>query len=458
MCGKYLLFHKLTSHRKKVFGERVRLACEELGPTFIKMGQLLSLRYDILDAADSKELHKLLDGVPPFSYRVAREIIKHDLGGYPEKLFKKFDTEPFASASISQVHKAVLHDGTKVAVKVRRPWIGKPIEQDIKIIRRFITVLQVFSPTLRKLRAVTIVDELHSALLKEIDFRHEASNLEKARKYYGKYTESPVRPELGHIIFPTLYTEFSSYNVLTTEFLSGVTLKDYSDIIGDPQYDIKKSVSTVINGCVREMFNDSHYFFHADPHPANLIIMKNGDIGLIDFGIVGEFDERFTQRANDLFFAVYARNTELVIDNALKLTGTTDKNYRERIRRDVEEYLENTCAEGIGYWFLGVAKIFAKHGIPFPRELTMLGRSNLIMDGLLHMVDPEKTTLDIIGPELKRGIKKRMIKNITNADYFSILYNLTEKVKRNPASFNKAIDRYAEDPLLIIRDIKKELV
>jgi ubiquinone biosynthesis protein len=453
VLSSHLLFHRMTPHRKKPLGVRLRESCEQLGPVYIKLGQMLSLRYDLLDPKDGQELQNLLDNTPSFDYAVAREIIKHDLGRYPEDLFAEFGEEPIACASISQVYKARLKSGEPVAVKVRRPWIGKMIEKDMAIIRRAVSVAQFFSPKLRKLHAAAIIDELQSSMLQEIDFRYEAKNLKLAPSLYGYYQEKNVRHDLGRIIFPRVHDRYSSYNVLTTEFLEGVPLTQHGRIKDDPAYNPRKSVFTLINAAVRVLFQDGHYYFHADPHPANIIAMKGGDIGLLDFGIVGEFTPEMTKRANDLFFSVYARDSVSVADALMAFAQTSDPAIREALMPDVDEYLQKVSSEGMGYWFIGAIHIFTKHSLRLPRELALLGRSYIILDGVVHIVAPGSTTEQVMGEEFKRGLKRRIVRNITEAGYSAVIYKLSEKARKNPEIISAMVNRYADDPARFVREM-----
>jgi ubiquinone biosynthesis protein len=393
--------------------------------------------------------------VPSFPYETAREIIKHDLGKYPEQLFRSFDPEPIASASISQVYKAVMRNGKVVAVKVRRPWIGKPIEQDIAIARRCMKVAQLFSPTLRKTKIIGVVDEINMTLLKEIDFRNEMNNILGSHAHDDGRMGKKVRKDLGAIFIPQVYPEFCSYNVLTTEFLEGVTLNNYGSVKDDPDYDAVLSVKTLANGAMMSLFEEGHYYFHADPHPANIMLMKGGNVGLLDYGIVGEFDKQFTRQINDLFFAVYLKDVDATLDAMLAFSKVDKRKWKEKLRPEIEEYLAQTSTEGIGFWFMALGKVYAKHGLPVPRKMALFGRMNIIADGLIHMVEPGATTVDFVGPELRRGVQRRMVRNIKEMDYAAVLYNLSEKARRNPEVINRLIEKYSDDPMRIFREFQR---
>lgn len=437
----YFLLNNLNQHRNKFLGLRIKEACEKLGPTFVKFGQLLSLRYDILPERDAKELQKLLDSVEPFSYQLTRKIIKKDLGKYPEEIFEYLDKKPIASASVSQVYRARLKTGEEVAVKVRRPFIGKKIEEDIQIIRRFGKILQFFSSTLKRIRISEVVEELNAILQKEIDFQNELTNIADMQNFLGKYGLKRIRKDLGHIFIPKSYKQLSSKNILTMDFIDGLSMKEILSAPEKPGYDAKKSLKTLICGCLRGMFEDGEYFFHGDPHPANIIVMKNGDVGFVDFGIVGKFTENQNKRASDLFLAVYTQNIDGTIDASMKLAGTHSKKFEPLLREDMRKYLEKTKSSGIGFWFFDIAKIFVKHNIRFPLYLTLFGRANMIFDGLIHSVDPESTALEYLGKELRRGVIKRTFHNITHTNYLAVAYHLSRKLKESPEKINNLINR-----------------
>ena len=434
----------------------MRFACEELGTTFIKIGQLLSLRYDLISESDGKELQKLLDDVEEVPYDLVREIIKHDFGMYPEELFAKFPKKPIAAASISQVYKAKLHDGTTVAVKVRRPYLRRKIELDIKILRRTMSVAKWFVPILRKIDVERVIDQFGEWLLQEINFKNERKNIDLLEKNYS-FAAGGFRKDLGKIYMPKVYDNFCSSNILTMEFVIGVPLTNASTIMDDPDYDVKKSVLTMVNASIRSLMQDKSTVFNGDPHPANIFLLKNGDVAIIDAGLMGTFSTEQIKRINDLFLAVYTKNTEETVRGILALCDVSYEKYERRLRKDIPLYLEQTRSRGIGFWFIEIIRICIKNKIPPPYLISLMGKANIVMDGLLYMVDKENTTIDMMGEELRRGVWRRIKKNFAETDYGPVLYTLSTKIKRNPEVLNALLERYYEQPLALIKDVKRAL-
>jgi ubiquinone biosynthesis protein len=455
LCA-YLIFYKFTRHRRKPLGRRLREAFEELGTAFIKIGQLLSLRYDLLSQEDCDELHHLLDSVAPFPYELAREIFKHDFGIYPEKAFRSFSAQPVSSGSIAQVHEAMHKGGTRVAVKIRRPWIGKQIEQDVRIFSVLARVAQFFSPRLRRLKFTDVLAEINSSLLREIDLRNESSNI----KAFTRQLEERryERDGIGRIAVPKVYDKLCSYNVLTMEFLEGIPLIDWKEPDKRRGYDALASVNTVLSNHVAWLFGDRSLMIHGDPHPANLIIMRNGDVGLVDFGIVSVVPEGMVKKLNNTFFAVYMKDADTAARGTLSFAGkASDEVLLKKIAPDVGRFVSHAHEGNIAYWIYTIIEILGKHGLPFPRELAIMGRGFVVIDGVIHALDESKGMIDLVSAEFEYGIRNRALRNIRETDYFPLLFVLSEKLKGNPQMLSALVGRYADDPFLILEDIRRSL-
>ncbi len=240
---KYFAFYKLGKHRQDIFGKRLRYACEELGPIFVKLGQILSTRYDILSNENCAELQKLLDEVNPLPFETIETIIKKDFGKDYAKIFKNFQKVPLASASISQVHRATLADGKKVAVKIKRPGIQDTIESDIAILKQVISIGELFSAPLRHLDVRQIIDQLKSWILAEIDFVQEADNIARMRKYleYSVEKTNTALEDAEQVVIPEVYGQYCSENIITMEFIDGVPLSKFDSVKDNPEYDVEKS-------------------------------------------------------------------------------------------------------------------------------------------------------------------------------------------------------------------------
>ncbi len=447
---KYLVFYNFNQHKNKIFGKRLRESFENLGLTFIKIGQVLSMRIDIFSQKNCKELQKLLDNVNPLDYEIIREIIVKDFRKTPEKLFRKFNKNPIASASISQVHKGILKDGTVVAIKIKRPEVDEKIKKDIRISKIIFFIAKIFSSTLRCIKISELIVHFEKWLENETDFKKEEKNLLKARIQYNFVHQKKFRKDLGKGFFPISYPKFCSENIITMDFAEGVPLTKIDSIKNNPNYDIFKSFKTYLSAGTRNMFNCEEYLFQADPHLSNILILPNGDFSNIDYGLTEELNKKDTFFVKNIFLAIYTKNSQDLIKFALELSNVEHKQYAYIIEEDVKIFLEKTKNEGIGFWFMGIIKILIKYKIPIPTSISSFARCCVILDGLTQTIFPGKTTVDIMGDELKMAAVKQIIDNIKNIDIFPVIYTFANKIKEIP----EFIDDIVNNPLETLKEIK----
>lgn len=454
---RYFVFYKINSLKNLSLGERLRFACESLGPIFIKLGQILSTRYDLLEKSDCEALQKLLDSVPPISYAEVSTIFTSDFGKSPKELFREFSEVPIASASMAQVYRAITKNGDEVAVKVRRPNITKNIRSDIVVLKRLIKMAEIFSGDLRHIKANEVLSQLESWIFSEADFKQEAKNIKILTRFYSERANNGDE-FAASLVFPKIYSYLCSDNVITMDFLHGIPANKFDSAVSGNEYDALASLTAVLGSSVRAWMERKPTFFHADPHPANILIMKNGRAGLLDFGLIGWFDKRIAEDTCDLLMAVYSQNLDLTTKCALKLCRASNDFDTPQLRKDITDYLKKTKTSGMGYWFMGYIKIFIKHRIPLPYQLTLFGRGNAIVEGLFETTVPGKTTLEVMGRELQRGLYKQIFNNIISIDISPIVYTLSEKLKESPANVARTIQKYFDHPLDFIRDVKEEIL
>ena len=251
-------------------GERIRMACEDLGTTFIKLGQILSNRNDILPKDITDELSKLQNHVKPFDEKEAINIIETELGKKIDEVFESFDTKPKASASISQVHIGILKNGEKVAVKVKRPNIEENILEDIEVIIWLSNIIEKYNEEFALMQPQKLIAAFKSQLLQELDFNFEKNNTLKFARYFK---------DNKNIKIAKIYEEYSTKSILTMEYIDGVKISDISP--DDERYDRKKLVSIGIDAVLEQIFMLG--FFHADPHPGNLMALENNVLCFLDF-------------------------------------------------------------------------------------------------------------------------------------------------------------------------------
>jgi len=456
VSAKYFLFYKLTIHRNEILGERMKRACEELGLAFVKIGQILSMRYDLLSREDCDALQGLLDSVNPIPVEQIFQIIEAEYGAPWNALFSTFDEVPLGSASVSQVHKAKLHDGAIVAVKLKRPDAGRHFLNDIKILRFFASAGVFFSSTLRYLQARELVDYFEHWIRQDLDFVLEVRNMKRIKEQY-RFGETNFRGDLGKSIFVAPFENLCTQNIIVMDFVDGIPMSRKNEILANSNYDIEKSIKTYINAAIRNWFRDDirTYLFQADPHLSNVLALPHGDAANIDCGLIAELSRKEVEQCKNLVIAVYLKDLERTIRVAIEMTGVDYRAYAPLLRRDLEVYLARTQDEGLGFWFLEFAKIMVKHRIKFPIFLTTFGRTNVILDGLASTYFPEQSTIDIVGGELKRQAIKEMMGNIMDADWLALGYVLSEKIKESPRGIIKLIDRYMDNPLQAVRDFQE---
>jgi ubiquinone biosynthesis protein len=438
---RYFIFHNINYNSGKILGKRIREACEELGPIFIKFGQMLSTKYDILSKEDCLELQNLFDDINPISYEKVCEIFLHDFGQSPEEMYEEFDKIPIASASIAQVYRARLKTGEDVAVKVRRPYVGKNIIRDMNSLINFVRFFEFFSPSLRFVGGVEIAKEMKRWLLEEIDFENEIKNMIDLKICYNFCDGKQYRKDLPclRLLFP--YRDFCSKNIITMNFLDGVPLSKIHLVKNNLDYNPELSLDSYLNASTHAFFhNKGAYLFQADPHPANILILKHGEVASIDCGLIERISQKDIEKTTRLFLAVYSGDVENVVRSMLKVCDVDCFKYAGRIRGDVKEFLKRTPYEGIGFWFMGIVKILVKHRIPVPRFLNAFGRCNFILDGALKSFNSSKTTLDYLEKELKYSLRRKMMRNILDIKYEGFLYNLSEKIRDSPEVANQILN------------------
>ncbi|MDJ0887166.1 MAG: AarF/ABC1/UbiB kinase family protein, partial [Desulfobacterales bacterium] len=307
--------------------ERVRLALEELGPTYVKLGQVLSTRPDLIPVDFITELTKLQDKVPPFETQEVERIVSEELGAAPDEVFATFDRTPLASASIGQVHKATLADGDKVAVKVQRPGIKRIIEVDLEIMLHLANLMENHIEEIAFFRPVKIVEEFAKALEREIDYTFEAANMERMASQF--LSERAV-------YIPKVYRRFTTERVLTAEFIDGIKISaiDALEEAGLDRRKITQRGSTIL---LRQIFDFG--FFHGDPHPGNLFVLPEEVICLLDFGMVGTVARQTREDFVDLVDAVVHRRETRTAQVLLKITQWDERPPMRAFERSVADFM-----------------------------------------------------------------------------------------------------------------------
>lgn len=361
---------------------RLRLALEELGPAFIKLGQLLSTRSDLLPPAFIEELSRLQDRVPPFSPAEARRILADELKpGLVEGLID-FQLEPLAAASIGQVHRAVLPGGEQVAFKIKRPGVDRLIRQDLEILGDMAEFVDRNTAWGALYRFGRIAEELKQIILKELDYSQEARNAQRLRHNLAGNAD---------LYLPRVYWEYTTRNVLALEYREGITLNRYLE--SPPEAPSPGKVAAILaDAFFQQFFGDG--FFHGDPHPGNIAVLPEGRLFFMDFGSAGFINEAVRGRFMSMVRALPAADSAAVVDELIGFAFVPTGINRLELIRDIDELLERYMDVPleeieISAVVRSLLQIASKHHLRFPHEFLLLARSLIILEGTIARLDPQ---------------------------------------------------------------------
>ncbi len=360
---------------------RVRMTLEELGPAFIKLGQIMSTRPDLLSVELIQELPRLQDDVPPFPFTEVRKIVEKEFGKPLDRVFSNFEESPLAAASIGQVHRARTPDGEEVVVKVQRPDIRRTIEVDLEIMMHLAGLIERHVEGWNIQHPTRIVAEFARTIERELDYTLEAANMERfSRQFAG----DPV------IHVPKIYREVTGSRVLTMEYVEGVKISDAGRLeeMGlDPVIIAERGFDLIM----KQIF--VHGFFHADPHPGNIFILPGNVICYLDFGMMGRVDLGSRENFVDLVMSVVRRNEKKAVDALLALTIPEKEPDRRLLERDVSEFIDQYYYLPLGELEIGklihqLIKMAALHGISIPPDLFLMVKALATFEGLGRELDP----------------------------------------------------------------------
>ncbi|MDD3031397.1 MAG: AarF/ABC1/UbiB kinase family protein [Atribacterota bacterium] len=420
---------------------RVRLTLEELGPTFVKLGQILSTRPDIIPLKYIKELEKLQDKVPPFAYAQVEQIVHKELGANVSELFQSFEEKPFASASLGQVHKAILkEDKVKVVVKVQRPDMEKIIETDLDILFHLTRLAERHIPESRLYDPVGVAEEFAKTIRMELDYGTEGRNAERFRKNFE---------EEKTIYIPKVYWELSSKRILTMEYIDGIKINHLKEL-EEAGYDRKKLAENGAKSFMKQMLIDG--FFHADPHPGNILVMENEIIGFMDFGMTGKIDEETKEKYVNLLIAVLESNSNKILTEILNLGFTSQETIDTRsLKTDIadllDQYYDKALKEiKLGEFITHLVQISIKYHIKMPAELALLGKSLLTIEGIGLALDPDFNLTEIAKPYVKDIILERkspqhLLLKLSNdlSEFYNLMFLIPKQLSKTLKKMEEGI-------------------
>lgn len=412
-----------------------RLALEELGPTFVKFGQILSTRPDLLPLSFITELSKLVDSVTPESWETIHALLTRELGQEPEKLFASIEEKPMASASLSQVHAAVLHDGREVVIKVQRPNIVSVIETDLEILASLAASAQ--TTQLGKIYDFTgIADDFSFTLRNELDYQREGRNADRLRESFVDHTDL--------LYIPKVYWELSTRNVLVMERIYGIKISDISalDAAG---YDRHKVALHSASAIVKEVMEDG--FFHADPHAGNYLIMPGEVIGLVDFGKVGYLRDKDRMDMIRLYIVAIEMDVDGLIDQLMRMGAVREDIDRNRLAYDLNRFLNKYNGVPIKYirareLIDEFTAITFRHHLRLPAAWWLVGQTIVMLEGIGLQLDPDFDVFKAAAPHIKNLMKDLFLPNDSWAR--TVLMDSTnwgELLHRLPRVGNRMLER-----------------
>lgn len=375
--------------------ERVRLAVEELGPTFIKAGQYMSTRADLLAPEYLRALAKLQDDVPPFPAREARAVVEEELGAPIARLFSRFDDRPLAAASISQIHAARLPDGRDVVVKIERPGIRRVVANDLEIMAQLAALAEKHSAEWSRRKPTRVIAEISRSLDRELDFALEAAHTER---FARQFEDDPS------VRVPLVHRALSSSRVLTLERVSGLKADDPA-ALERAGLDPRITAETVSDHYLAMIF--LHGFFHADPHPGNLFIQPGHIVAYVDFGMTGRLDRATREGLAEIVFAVSERDEALLSRSLLALAEYDAEPDERQFRSDMAELMDQYAYRPLAEWRLGrmLEQLFqttARHGVRIPADLFLMVKALTEVESFARNLHPGFDAISASGPYVRR--------------------------------------------------------
>ena len=430
---------------KEDFPERLRLMLQELGTTFIKFGQLLASRPDLVGERISEELSQLHDDNPPVGYEDIKEMIETELGGNIEDLFAEFSKTALATASIAQVHEAKLPTGERVAVKVQKPNVAEIVETDLNIMKFIANESDRFNTSLKHLNLPAVLHEFDKSIHKEMDFDNELMNIKHLNDNFI-YNDK--------IIVPTTYPDYSTEKVLTMEYVDGIKL---SEVISgnDPKYNKILIADRIVRSYFQQLFLDG--FFHADPHPGNIFVTEDNAICYIDFGMMGSLDEDFRQDLAELMIYFSDRNIDGLINQLIRMDILNEKTDINILKSDLNDLFAKYYGVELSR-FNGIIEdllfLMQKFDVRLPNEFVLMARGLSMVENTGLRLDPDIDVVALLKPFARKLMVQRYnpLKMASNAK--NSFFAFEHVLRALPSLISKTIYKVEEGEVTVNIEVK----
>jgi ubiquinone biosynthesis protein len=434
-------FKRSTSDKsRRVTPEQLVDDLEAMGPTYVKLGQVLAGRPDLLPEAYRKSLERLQDNVKPFSYEEVEKIIEQELGVRISKAFSEFDREPIAAASLGQVHQAKLRDGKPVVVKVQRPDIRPIIAQDFAVLSELAATLDAHTKMGRRYRFSTMIEEFHLTIQNELNYEREAQNLITVGKNLQDFKSIQV---------PQPVMDYSTRSVLTMEYVSGQKITSLSPLA---RLDVNGAAlcEEVFRAYLKQVLVDG--IFHADPHPGNVFLTDEGRIALLDLGMIGHTAPHMQENLLKLLLAISDHDSDAVADTVIRASERTTEFNAAEFRRKTNQFIARTRDQGlaqvkVGQSILELSRSAVENGLYTPSELALLGKTLLQLDEIGRILAPEWDPNASVRRNVDEFLSERMKKDISKGNVLTSVLELKGFVGGLPSRLNRIMDSVANNEI-----------
>ena len=416
---------------------------EALGPTFIKIGQALSTRPDMVPPPYLLALERMQDDCEPIAFEQVREAIEDALGTRLNKVFDRFDEVPLGCASLAQVHRATLRDGRMVAVKVQRPGIVETIRDDLETLAGLAGRVDRMTDLGRRMRFADWVHEFRKTLLAELDYRTEAENLDRFNAHFAQYPE---------LFVPTPVWDLTRPRLLTMELVTGTKATDISGL-QRTERDLGPLATALMRGYLDQVF--VHGEIHADPHPGNLLVTDDGRLALLDLGMVAHVPPKQRERLLKLLFAAVDGRGEQVAAEAVAMGTRLEDFDEERYYRDVGQMVSRYAArsgaqaQSEGRLMLELVRLATACGLRTPPEMSLLGKTLLNLESVAHALDPEMDMKRVVEEHLDHVMRQRLRKSLSPANLASELMDVQELVREAPRKVSDVLSLLADNRMQV---------